>query len=107
MNALKSVARTQRVNSSNNGYTCEYNLPHFVISDFDECASIPCLDGGTCTDGANEFICECEPPRIGVYCERGKVKFSNHECLFMANIHYIALFPICQKLHFVFVKVFN
>ena len=31
------------------------------LSDVNECASNPCINGGTCEDGVNQFICHCLP----------------------------------------------
>lgn len=31
-----------------------------LISDIDDCASSPCKNGGTCTDGINSFTCQCQ-----------------------------------------------
>ena len=28
-------------------------------NDIDECAEEPCLHGGTCEDGVNEYVCNC------------------------------------------------
>ena len=40
------------------GYTgmyCDVNI--------DECASSPCLNGGTCMDAVGEFVCSCTEGR--------------------------------------------
>ena len=34
----------------------------------DECASKPCLYGGTCVDGDNGFTCECPAGLTGTEC---------------------------------------
>lgn len=36
----------------------------------DECASNPCLFGGTCTDKFNDFSCTCSPGYMGKRCHR-------------------------------------
>ena len=41
-------------------------------SDVNECASDPCLNGASCEDGVNGFICECPDGFTGVNCETGK-----------------------------------
>jgi EGF-like domain len=39
------------------GPTCEVNV--------DECAGSPCLNGGTCVDGVNNYTCQCDT-RYGI-----------------------------------------
>jgi hypothetical protein len=29
------------------------------MSDVDECLSVPCLNGGTCVDGVDSYLCMC------------------------------------------------
>ena len=36
-----------------------------------ECASIPCLNGGTCVDGVNRYDCSCRPGFAGDDCQTG------------------------------------
>ncbi|XP_030845526.1 protein crumbs homolog 2-like [Strongylocentrotus purpuratus] len=36
--------------------------------DIDECASQPCLNGGTCTDGVNSYSCSCATRYSGMNC---------------------------------------
>ena len=45
-------------------------------ADIDECASSPCLNGGTCTDAINGFRCACAASLTGMRCELGIGKFS-------------------------------
>ena len=33
------------------------------------CSPNPCLSGGTCTDGVDSYICECDTGYTGVDCE--------------------------------------
>ena len=40
-----------------------------IISDIDECASGPCQNGGTCTDGINQYTCTCPAGFEGVICQ--------------------------------------
>ena len=49
---------------------CYYNYFH-LNSDIDECASNPCLYGGTCTDLVNGFTCGCVPGFRGTRCQTG------------------------------------
>ena len=40
------------------------------LSDVDECASQPCVNG-KCEDKVNGFECQCEPGYTGDMCETG------------------------------------
>jgi hypothetical protein len=40
--------------------------------DIDECASDPCGDHGSCTDGVNGYTCGCDPGYTGTNCEIGR-----------------------------------
>ena len=33
--------------------------------DIDDCAGAPCANDGTCTDGVNDYSCECAPGYSG------------------------------------------
>lgn len=45
------------------------------FSDIDECALIPCKNGGSCTDGINEYSCACVPGYTGSDCEISENKY--------------------------------
>ena len=53
-------------------YWCEcvpgYTGPNCEV-DVDDCASMPCVNGGTCVDGVNEFTCECADGFAGDLCD--------------------------------------
>ena len=42
----------------------------YCLSEFDECSSNPCMNGGTCTDGNNNYTCACPSPYFGKQCQR-------------------------------------
>ena len=44
---------------------------YFYLTDFDECGSNPCQNGGTCQDGLNTYQCSCASGYSGTYCEKG------------------------------------
>ena len=39
------------------------------ITDIDDCEPNPCEHGGTCTDGADSYTCECVDGYTGVDCQ--------------------------------------
>ena len=43
-----------------------------VTISVNECSSDPCINGGTCTDGVNQFTCSCIDGYIGTKCETGE-----------------------------------
>ena len=48
-------------------------MPVFV-PDIDECNSLPCMNGGSCTDSVNGFDCSCDNPGYtGTLCETGEI----------------------------------
>ena len=44
-----------------------------VLTDIDECASNPCQNLGTCTDGVNQYVCGCVAGYTGANCETSKL----------------------------------
>jgi Notch-like protein len=42
------------------------------LADYDECQSVPCLNGGTCNNLLNQFTCNCIGGYEGDICEKGK-----------------------------------
>lgn len=55
-----------------NAFRCECPRGYYdarCLSDVDECASNPCLNGGRCEDGVNQFICHCPPGYGGKRCD--------------------------------------
>ena len=49
-----------------------YTLLFIFISDVDECSSVPCQHGGTCTDYVNKYTCTCPVGYAGTVCQTGK-----------------------------------
>ena len=47
----------------------------FSFTEFNECASNPCLNGGRCIDGLGRFICECLGDFVGERCGQSKFYF--------------------------------
>ena len=44
-----------------------------VLSDIDECASIPCTNGGQCDNKVNSYVCACKAGYQGINCEIGNL----------------------------------
>lgn len=49
-----------------------YTLYSLYISDIDECTSMPCQNGGICTNGVDGYMCACAAGYEGDNCELGK-----------------------------------
>lgn len=45
-------------------------LGRLCQTNFDDCASAPCKNGGKCVDRVNGFICNCTEDYMGVTCEK-------------------------------------
>lgn len=66
-----------------NGYKCECPRGYYdarCLSDVDECASNPCINGGRCEDGVNQFICICPPGYGGKRCEQDIDECGSNPC---------------------------
>ena len=46
--------------------------PAFLYADINECASNPCVNGGTCKDEIGQYVCACPGGFSGNNCEIGK-----------------------------------
>ena len=66
----------------------QYTTLLILTLDVNECASRPCLHGGTCIDHVNKYACYCVVGYVGSVCETGMlccvfVLFS--ACSFLSN----------------------
>ena len=52
-----------------------------MLTDFDECHSTPCQNGGTCEDQVNGFICLCDDGYEGSQCEHNPDDCNPNPCL--------------------------
>lgn len=61
-----------------------FNAISIIFSiDVNECASSPCLNGGTCTEFVNGYTCACASGYAGIHCETG-----------MAQLIYLIYLPV-------------
>lgn len=66
-----------------NAYKCECPRGFFdarCLSDYNECASNPCVNGGRCEDGVNQFICHCTPGYGGKRCDQDIDECGSNPC---------------------------
>lgn len=67
--------------------------------DADNCASLPCLNGGTCQDGVNDYTCTCLSGFNGKNCNISLSKCLNNPCHNGATCHERNDHYICQCAH--------
>ena len=71
MSSFKFTHRGSSLLSVILGVTCETNI--------DDCASNPCLNGGTCYDLVNGYSCSCRPEFAGRTCSES-ICGTNNPC---------------------------
>ena len=62
--------------------------------DINECSSNPCLNGGTCVDQVNGYLCNCQDGYQGVRCQTSRYSVINsyrclagHDVWFLGHVH--------------------
>ena len=63
----------------------------WLFLDIDECATIPCQNGGSCTDQVNGYTCNCIAGYDGINCETGNNALLFQICNGYKNI-YLGIF---------------
>lgn len=74
---------------------------NMCIADYDECQSIPCLNGGSCNNMFNAFTCDCTDRFEGNTCEKGMLCFMISIILpALWKLYYGVRPSICQFMSF-------
>ena len=63
------------------------NLSYTFHLDIDDCQSNPCLNGGSCTDGINDYTCSCLPGYTARNCGIGMIILSSLNKNIFAIMH--------------------
>ena len=70
------------------------------FTDIDECASNPCVNGGTCTDQVNGYTCACAAGWQGTDCDQGKpyqCHLRQHQQQFHQIVHPLQYYCTCTR----------
>ena len=60
-----------------------------------QCESQPCMNGGSCTEGWNRFLCDCSSTSFnGPTCGKGTLSFT-----YMTYIHYYSVELYSPSIH--------
>ena len=66
-----------------NEFTCDCDVGYhgrLCQTDVDDCAALPCVNGGTCEDGVGAFTCACAPGFTGNRCESDLDECESEPC---------------------------
>ena len=58
---------------------------YVVILEIDECASNPCLNGGSCTDDVDSYNCTCAAGYEGTDCGTSRLRPLDFTCIFVTG----------------------
>uniref|UniRef100_A0A8B9SFH9 Delta-like protein n=1 Tax=Anas platyrhynchos TaxID=8839 RepID=A0A8B9SFH9_ANAPL len=62
----------------------------------DDCASFPCVNGGTCQDGVNDYSCTCPPGYNGKNCSTPVSRCEHNPCHNGATCHERSNRYVCE-----------
>ena len=76
-----------------------YCVWNSFCTDIDDCTPDPCQNGGTCTDGVNDYTCACVLGYTGNDCETGKtLSQTNYK---LSYIHFLCkIIAPCSSRHY-------
>ena len=70
-----------------------------IITDIDDCAATPCMNGGACTDLVSDYVCQCAAGFAGDRCETSKSQ--TNILLFTINSMIVRMILwLCKKYSF-------
>ncbi|XP_062576942.1 neurogenic locus notch homolog protein 2-like [Saccostrea cucullata] len=86
------------------GYTCVtivqncYHLSSYEVGcqDINECASNPCINGGTCHNLINRYTCSCSPGYYGTHGEYDINECASYPCINGGTCHNLINRYICS-----------
>ena len=73
-----------------NDYSLYFSSLNFIclyLSDIDDCADQPCLNGGSCIDSVNDYTCRCADGYSGKNCSIGKRVFVIPQTLLSSQLN--------------------
>ena len=58
-----------------------FKFLYFIYIDINECSSEPCLNGGSCEDEEDGYVCTCADGYTGDECQFGTLEY---RCVFFS-----------------------
>ena len=75
----------------------------YCFADNDDCSPNPCLNGGTCTDGTDQFMCDCTGTGFeGTTCQTSEFLSSCNTChlmLFLQIMNFSTANSVKRRFH--------
>lgn len=63
-----------------------FDIELLSLLDINECATHPCLHGGTCHDGVNKYTCTCQHGYSGTKCQTSKLFSDNYSVTLVSHL---------------------